>query len=179
MVSAVASRENRQDGFIQRYLGGEQFCTSVSVASNGLSLFTENALVDTGANAYVIVSKTFAARLEKLLQLEVNDQFDPGHVTDFDKQNTHTISRALCGNLIVQQHTHLNEWMLILDIPHDLILGQKWLSEWDIWPDCRRRRLLYPEGHLPDPAYWNTIRMDTAGDLPSSPAYVEDVRKRE
>lgn len=149
------------------------------MASNVLSVSTKHALVDTGASAYVIVSRTFAARLEKLLQLDVNDHLDPGHVTGFDRKNTQAITKALCGILIVQQHTHLNEWMLVLDTPHDLILGRKWLSQWDILPDCRRRRLLYPENSLVDPAYWKTIEMDTAGDLPSSPEFEKDVRERE
>lgn len=73
----------------------------------------------------MIVSKHFAAKLEKLLQLDVNDHFDPGYVTGFDRKHTQAVTKALCGNLVVKQRTFRDEWLMVLDTPHDLILGRK------------------------------------------------------
>lgn len=36
----------------------------------------------------MIVSKCFTVKLEKLLQLNVNDYFDPGYVTGFNRKYT-------------------------------------------------------------------------------------------
>lgn len=35
--------------------------------------------------------------------------------------------------------------MIVLDMDHQIILGRKWLSKQDVLPDCKRRKLIWPE----------------------------------
>ena len=48
--------------------------------------------------------------------------------------------------------------MLILDLgSHDLILGRKWFTQFDIWLDVRNQRLLWPRSYPSEPTFAREI----------------------
>ena len=48
--------------------------------------------------------------------------------------------------------------MLILDLgSHDIILGRKWFTQFDIWLDVRNQRLLWPRSHRGEPSFVREI----------------------
>ena len=48
--------------------------------------------------------------------------------------------------------------MLILDLgSHDIILGRKWFTQFDIWLDVRNQKLLWPRTHLTEPTFAKEI----------------------
>lgn len=57
----INSFEVPQD-FLPRYLGGKALTTACTPSFNGKSLTARNALLDTGANAYLLVSVSFAKK---------------------------------------------------------------------------------------------------------------------
>lgn len=171
-----------QPDFASKFLGGRPFLSTCSIANNGVSLTTQDALIDTGANGYLFVSVSFAKRLLRQLRLEEYDGFRPRPVGGFDGSASQLIDIAIRGHLTVQNRTIRDEWFLVIDSKHDLIVGRKWLDYHDVFTDCRRRRLLFPTEHLPDPSCWKQANISLDGaPRPSkpNPAVLEDIARRE
>jgi hypothetical protein len=151
--------------FLTRYLGGSPLTITCTIASNGLSLTTDNALPDTGANGYLFVNATFAQKLQKYLQLETITGFTPHPVGGFDGKTTQYIDTALRGHLRIQQHLLRDTYFLVLDMKHEVIIGRKWFDLHDVKVDCRNRCLMFPEDWLPEPSTYE-IPMDEAATSP-------------
>ncbi|KAL2192225.1 hypothetical protein P885DRAFT_48185, partial [Corynascus similis CBS 632.67] len=120
---------------------------------NGSSLTTYNALVDTGANGYLFVSTAFGRQLVKRLGYEEFSDFEPYPVGGFDGSISQMVDRVVRAHLTVQNRTIENEWLIVVDSVHDIILGRGWLEEHDLLIDCRRRRLLFPPEWESDPEW--------------------------
>ena len=89
------SVESGGTGFLCSYLGGEPLLTTVKIANNRTSLATSAALIDTGANGYLFVSKKFASRLRKTLFLKEFTAFEPAIVSGHDRKNPQMITATL------------------------------------------------------------------------------------
>ena len=64
----------------------------------------------------------------------------------FDGQPGRPATHAIILNLSIDGHQQQKIPMLVLDLGnHDLILGRKWLSYFDIWLDVQNQRLLWPD----------------------------------
>jgi predicted aspartyl protease len=143
----------KNNDFLSRYLGGIPFLTTCTLSFNGYSLITSNALVDTGANGYLFVNMEFGRKLDKLLGCEEFSDFDARAVGGFDGSISQTLDLVLRAHLTVQNRTINDEWLIVIDSNHDIIIGQKWLECHDVLTDSRRRRLLFPPSWQPDPAW--------------------------
>ena len=154
--------ENRSEGdeFLRRHLGDRSFVCTCSIADNGLSLTTTDALVDTGAHGYLFISRRFADVVEKRLQVETQQDFTLAPVGGFDGKNCQKIYRAIRVDLKMQGFTNHGEWMLVIDSKHDILIGEMWLAKWDVYTDSRRKRLLFPTDRVPDPLTSATILLD-------------------
>ncbi|KAK4232754.1 hypothetical protein C8A03DRAFT_20018, partial [Achaetomium macrosporum] len=137
--------------FLPRYLGGKPFLVSCTVANEGLSLTTTDALADTGANGFLFVSPRFSEKMVKLLGARQNRDFVPGQVGGYDGKGTEMINTAVQAHFTVQNRTMRNEWLIVVDSAHDVIIGRKWFDLYDVLVDSRRRRLLFPPEWEPDP----------------------------
>ncbi|KAK0703330.1 hypothetical protein B0T26DRAFT_601915, partial [Lasiosphaeria miniovina] len=144
-----------------------------------LSLTTNDVLVDTGANGYIFVSRNFANKMQNLLHLEPVIDPDPRRVGGYDNKSQQTIEELLEANLVIQHRTIKDEYLIVVDCVHDLMIGRKWLDYHDVLADTRRRRLLFPEEWELDPSWWTTISMDQSELGQPNPIYQEDVKKRE
>lgn len=139
---------------------------------------TKDALVDTGANGYIFVSTAFARKMVKHLHVEQDDRFTPRPIGGFDGKVSQKIDVAVKANIKIQGRTFIDEWMIVLDMTHDIILGLTWLREYDIIPDPPNRRLLFPETILPDPP-WRTHSPADLSPKMRSDEYDKDVVRRE
>lgn len=72
--------------------------------------------------------------------------------------------------------------MLILDLgSHDIILGRKWFTHFDIWLDVRNQRLLWPRTHPSTPTFAREICMprENLQTTEPNPIYQADIVKRD
>jgi transposase InsO family protein len=144
-------------------------------------LTTSNALADTGANGYLFVSEDFSRQLVKRLGCEEFSDFEPQPVGGFDGSISQTIELGVRAHLTIQNRTISNEWLIVIDSPHDLIIGRKWFDLHDVLVDCKRRRLLFPPEWEPNPKWIQkmNIPLDQSPTKPPDPAVMEDIRRRE
>jgi hypothetical protein len=70
--------------YVSELLGGKPLVTKCTIANNGVSLTTHDALADTGVDGYLFVSTAFAERLRELLQVKRFKDFRPRPVGGFD-----------------------------------------------------------------------------------------------
>ena len=84
----VISIESGGIDFLYSYLGGEPLLTTIKIANNRTLLTISAALLDTGANRYIFVSKKFASRLRKTLYLKELTGFEPAAVSGHDRKGT-------------------------------------------------------------------------------------------
>ncbi|KAK3938273.1 hypothetical protein QBC46DRAFT_451301 [Diplogelasinospora grovesii] len=161
------------------FLGGEPLVCPCTIANDGLSLTTQDALIDSGANGYIFVSLAFAKKLRKILHTVATSDFPPRRIGGYSGDGVQKIRTMIQADIIVQGRTIKEEWMMVVKMNHDLILGQHWLRKHDLLVDSRRRRILFPPEWLPDPTWWKTIPMDGNNQLLRDPKYQEDVVRRE
>jgi len=126
-------------------IGGKHFTVPCTLAYNGYGVQT-SALVDSGANGLVFIDTRCAADLAKFLNVALTPLPTPCSVKGFDGKPGRSATHAIILNLGIDGHRQQKIPMLILDLGnHDLILGRRWLSHFDIWLDVRNRRLLWPD----------------------------------
>ena len=71
-------------------------------------------------------------------------------------------------HLTVDQYRQYNVPLLILDLgSHDIIIGRKWLAYFDVLPDCRRRRLVWPDKLPPSYSIAKEIRWNRQDLIPA------------
>ena len=92
-------------------------------------------------------------KLVKLLGCEKFSDFDARPIGGFDNSISQTVDLVLRAHLTVQDRTVHDEWLIVIDSPHDIIIGLKWLECHDVLADSRRRRLIFPPHWQPDPAW--------------------------
>ena len=138
-----------------------------------------SALVDTGANGYLFISRRLAQRLRRKLGAVTTSDFSPHPVGGFDGAISQRIDTALQATLRVQRRSFNNSTFLVLDMDHEMILGRKWLEALDVFPDVRRQRLLFPEEIPVDPPLPSDISMDAVDCTRPNPKHQEDVDRRE
>ena len=67
----------------------------------------------------------------------------PCPVKGYDGKPGKPVTQILTLHLAIDGRRQRDIPMLILDLgSHDLILGRKWFSHFDVWLDVRKRRLL-------------------------------------
>jgi hypothetical protein len=156
--------------------------TKCTIANNGVSLTTHDALADSGADGYLFVSTAFAKRLRELLQVKRFRDFRPLPVGGFDNNGaTQWINSTVRGHLTVQGRTVYDAPFLVIDSSHDVMIGRKWFEHHDVLIDCKRRRLLFPPEWEPDP-HWKkgaNIPLDQSPAKSLDQKAEEGIRRRE
>jgi hypothetical protein len=156
--------------------GGFPLVGTCMIANNGLSLTIPTALIDTGANGYILVNELTAERMMQRLGAEIRD-FPPHPVGGFEGGTTQYITRRIKGHMRIQGFGFNDQWMLVAKMRHPMIIGRKWLDYHDILVDCRRRRLLPPPS-MERPFLTKEISVDATPPV-SDPKFEEDVLRRE
>jgi hypothetical protein len=129
---------------LTQLIGGKHFTISCTLAYNGYRVQT-SALVDSGANGFVFIDTQCATNLARFLDVAFTPLPTPYPVRGFDGKPGRPATHAIILNLGVARRQQRRIPMLILDLGnHDLILGRKWLSYFDVWLDVRNQRLLWP-----------------------------------
>ncbi|KAK3896332.1 hypothetical protein C8A05DRAFT_40179, partial [Staphylotrichum tortipilum] len=91
------------------------------------------------------------------------------------------VDTVIKAHLTLQNRTVKDEWLIVIDSPHDIILGYKWLEHHDVLVDCRRQRLLFPPEWEPY-ADWRkglAVKLADEDNGPPDPKVMEDVRRRD
>lgn len=127
-----------------KLLGGK-FYHFLYIEFNGHSLYSENCLCDTGAGGYAFVSHSFADQLKDLLWLEEEDLDKPVPVQGYDGTQNQCITTGLCANMILKRQTFIDIIFLVIDMPHDMILGLKFFTKHQILLDCFHKVLIFLE----------------------------------
>lgn len=164
--------------FLSRILGGTPFTGTCTIVNNGLSLTTTSALIDTGASGYLFVNLKFARRLVKYLQPRQITDFLPSPVGGFSGKPEQLVDVALIATIRLKGRTELSAPLMVLDMKHDMIIGQRWLEHHDIFIDCKRRELIFPPEWGPGPKP-NDIPMDPQSHSQRNPEWEEDIQRRD
>jgi len=123
----------------------ESFTITYKIVQNGYSVAI-NTLVDTGANGFVFLDAHLALLIARFFKTRTIPLKNPCAVRGYDGKSETPITHAMILNLIVDGRRQLHLPMLIVNLGrHDLILGRKWLATFEVLPDCRRNRLLWPD----------------------------------
>lgn len=165
--------------FLRRYLGGDPMLIAASISLNGLN-YNTRALIDTGANGYVFISKQLARRLYTTLKAPKIVGFHPQKVGGYDGKASQQIDTAALATFVIQGRRFRETPMLVLDMPQEMIVGRLFLAEHGILTDCRHRRLQFPES-LPSLAVcYRDIDMTQSPDPRSvSPIHQSDADRRD
>lgn len=140
--------------FLDRYLGGTPLVIDCSIVHNGMYL-SAKTLLDTGANAFILVNIDLAAKIQARLQGRPIDGFRPHPVAGFDGKAVQYIDRAVIAHLRVQGRIMRNVPFFIFEIKHEMIIGRKFFDVYDFPVDFRRGRLVFldtwpREYHVPE-----------------------------
>ncbi|RKF63249.1 hypothetical protein GcM3_140017 [Golovinomyces cichoracearum] len=127
---------NDQD-FLNKRLGGKSWTITCTIACNGFSLTTSNALPDTDAGGYIFINRDIAKKALKYLNPQRVIDFPPSPVAGFDGKATQLIDFALILNLKIDGREIVNVTFLVINMKHDLILGRKWFEDYGVVIDCR------------------------------------------
>jgi predicted aspartyl protease len=166
---------------LSQLLGGKHFTVPCKIAQNGYAIQT-SALADSGANGFVFIDTRFARELMKFLNTTTTTLAKPYTVKGYDGRPGKPVSEVLTLHLEVDGRRQKDIPMLVLDLgSHDLILGRKWFTHFDVWLDVRNQRLLWPRARLTEPAFAREICTPRENLRTNTilPRHQEDVVKRE
>lgn len=124
---------------------GQHLVFNAQLVHNGYSV-SISALGDTGANGFVFINSDLAILLGKQLGIRTIRLPRECPVRGFDGRPAQPITHAILLTLIIDGRQQCRIPMLIANLDkHDLILGRMWFEKYAVLPDCRKRRLLWPE----------------------------------
>ncbi|KAK3331555.1 hypothetical protein B0H66DRAFT_466613, partial [Apodospora peruviana] len=146
-----------------------------------LSFTTTDALLDSGADIYLSVSRKFADKLKRLIHIKEQGDFNPRCVGGYQGGADDCIDSMMRAHFTVQNRTVEDDCMVVLPKQsHDLIIGWRWMAYWDVLLDCRDRRLVFHKDWALDPEWKKNIEVSDPGeDRKPDPKHQEGVRRRE
>ncbi|KAK1773006.1 hypothetical protein QBC45DRAFT_133911, partial [Copromyces sp. CBS 386.78] len=145
-----------------------------------MSLPTSDALIDTGANGYLFVSRRFAEILKKRLLIEPIYDFPARGVSDYQGKTSQKIDEVIKASLRISSRTTVPDFFIVINMNHDLIIGRKWLDLHDVWIDCKNRRVLFPPEWKPDPDWMRNSSLEVShGPGLQNPEYQRDADRRD
>ena len=103
-------------------------------------------------------------------------------VKGYDGRPGKPVTHYIRLHLTVDQRRQYNVPLLILDLgSHDIIIGRKWLAYFDVLPDCRRRRLVWPDKLPPSYSVAKEIRWNRQDLIPAPKvlSHQEDADRRD
>lgn len=149
-------------------MGGKHLTIACKISKNGYGV-TSQALIDSGANGFVFINTLCAVDIARYLGLKAQRLPRTIAVKGYDGQSRNSASHYLRLHLTIDGRRQYNVPFLILDLgSHDIILGRKWLAQFDIGVDCRRNRLLWPKELGPSRSVVKEIVTTRQGLLPQN-----------
>ena len=126
-------------------MGGNNFTMSCTLSKNGYGIVVPS-LLDTGANGFAFIDTTFAIQLAKFLNIKTKPLNRTIQAKGFDGKTSKVITHLLILNLTIDGHRQEEVPFLILDLGnHDLILGLKWMSYFNVWLNPKEHRIMWPD----------------------------------
>ena len=126
-------------------MGGKHFTIPCTLSRNGYGV-RSSALVDTGANGFAFINRSFATELSKFLSIKPVRIPNSLSIQGYDGKQATTVSHALILHLTIDTRRQTSLPFYILDLgTHDIILGLRWMEYFNIWLNPRQKRLIWPE----------------------------------
>jgi transposase InsO family protein len=126
-------------------MGGRHFTLPCTVSKNGFCV-PLTALADSGANGFTFINTACAIDIAKFFNLKAQPLVRPIHTKGFDGRPGKPVTHILTLHLSLDGQRQENIPFLILDLgTHDLILGLKWMSYFNVWLNPRDKRLMWPD----------------------------------
>ncbi|KIM92478.1 hypothetical protein OIDMADRAFT_68913, partial [Oidiodendron maius Zn] len=166
---------------LRSLMGGQHLTIACMLSTNGTSV-ASRALIDSGANGFVFVNTLFAIDLARSFNIKTARLPSPIQVKGYNGQPGRPVTHYMRLHLTVDQRRQYNVPLLILDLgSHDIIIGRKWLAYFDVLPDCRRRRLVWPAKLPPSYSVAKEIRWNRQDLIPAPRAlsHQEDADRRD
>lgn len=136
---------------------------SCTLVSNGYAVSKIKALPDTGANGYGFMDFRCFEDISRFMPLKRKELAHPIRAKGFDGKVAKPITHYIQVDLVIDGRRLARVPFCLLDLgSYDIILGSKWMSHFDVLPDIRRRKLVWPE-HMPlSPSFAHliTVRRD-------------------
>ena len=162
-------------------IGGQHLTIACILSTNGTSvaLYT---LIDSRANRFIFVNILFAIDLARSFNITTARLPSSIQVKGYDGRPGKPVTHYIRLHLTVDQRRQYNVPLLILDLgSHDIIIGRKWLAYFDVLPDCRRRRLVWPDKLPPSYSVAKEIRWNRQDLIPAPKvlSHQEDADRRD
>jgi predicted aspartyl protease len=162
-------------------MGGQHLTIACMLSTNGTSV-ASRALIDSGANGFIFVNTLFAIDLARSFNITTTRLPSPIQVKGYDGKPGKPVAHYIRLHLTVDQRRQYNMPLLVLDLgSHDIIIGRKWLSYFDVLPDCRRRCLVWPAKLPPSYSVAKEIRWNRQDLIPAPKvlSHQEDADRRD
>jgi len=127
---------------MSKLLDGNHFIVLNHISRNELSVELK-ALVNSGANRSIFINTSCARDVAKYFQTSVVLLNSDCHIQGYDGQTEEQITHTIILHLAVDGCWQADVPMLIANLEHhDMILGQKWCEEQDVWLNVQNRCLI-------------------------------------
>jgi hypothetical protein len=131
---------------LSQLMGGEAFTVLCSLTHNGTYVDRISALPDSGANGFAFIDTDCAKDVMKFTGCKATSLDRPIVAKGYNGVRGNPITHYLLIDLVIDGRRLVEIPFLILDLGnHDIILGAKWMAYFDIQPDLRRRKLVWPD----------------------------------
>ena len=75
---------------------------------------------------------------------------EPIQIAGYDNVANAEVDEYFQADLVLDKHRIHSYFVLCNTGRHDLIIGRKLLEDADVWINCKRRQLIWPDISLPD-----------------------------
>jgi hypothetical protein len=114
-------------------MGGRHFIVPCTLLKNGYGI-TLSALVDSGANGFAFMDTTYANDISTFLNLKPEPLVRPIIPKGFNRQLGKAVTHILTLHLSIDGQCQEDIPFMILDLGnHNIILGLKWMSYFNVW----------------------------------------------
>ena len=121
------------------------FIVPYSLVYNRIYIIYISILLDLGANGFAFLDTRCAKDVMKFLGRKATPLGRPITAKGYDGVPGKPITHYLSLDLVIDRRRLVEIPFLILDLGnHDMILGAKWMSYFDIYPDLKRHKLIWP-----------------------------------
>lgn len=152
-------------------MGGRHFTLPCQVSKNGYGIAL-TALADSGANGFAFIDTARAMDIANFLNIKPQPLVRPIATKGFDGRDSKPVTHILFLHLSIDGQRQQDIPFLILDLgTHDVILGLKWMSYFNVWLLPRDRRLLWPDDpeRTNTPSFQREIAIDKTAIEPKKP----------
>jgi hypothetical protein len=169
---------------LSQLMGGETFTVPCSLVYNGTFVDNIHALPDSGANGYAFLDTQFAKDVMEFLGCKAKPLDHPIIAKGYDGVRSRPITHYVLIDLVIDGRRLVEVPFLILQLGNqDMILGAKWMAHFDVQPDLRRQRLIWP-ANLPQTSQRSfakqlRVTRDSFKPQPIQPEHQWDVIRRQ